>query len=127
MSDPLQRGAVVLCGMRYSVVWEVCGAALVLLPIIRPRRQLAIDVVLDLADLAACAVPIVDAVVRPRRNPPIAAAGHQVVGEVPGRTMCRVVQGVIRANANDAHHAKWAAEARQMEHLRDDRCVNLTA
>lgn len=124
---PLQRGSVVLCEGRYHVVWEVCGAALVLLPVLRPRQRFAGDVALELADLVACGVPIGGAVVRPRRKAPVAAAGHVAVGAVPGPVMCRVVLGVIRDTAFEAEKAKWADDRRHRARVAAERCVNLVA
>ena len=127
MPDPLTRGAVVLRHGRFSVVWHDTGRELVLLPIIKPRRPEAYDVELGLPDMVACAVTILGAVIRPRMNAPVPAEGHRQVGAVPGTTMCRVVHGLARVEAEAATHAKWSAGDRHRRCAADDRCVNLTA
>lgn len=122
----VRRGSVVLRARRYGVVWEVRAHDLVVLPILRPRRPDSADVPLDLAELAACRVPIADAVVRPA-GIRTEERDAQLVGEVPASAICRVVRGMIRA-AGDARARRHDDNARRSrEHLADDRCVNLVA
>ncbi len=128
MSDPLLRGAVVLRDGRFSVVWDVRAHELVLLPVIRPRRRWDYDVHLDLPDLVAGNIVLpgggATAVVRPRRNPPIAIEGHTRVGTLPGATMCRVVHALARAWAEQVAHDKWTDDERHRANASAP-CVNL--
>ena len=124
MSDPLFRGCVVARGRRSSVVWTSTSAELVLLPILRPRVAMACDVPLGLADMVACSVSLIDAVIRPRPNAPAPRKGWVLVGSVPGATMCRVVHGLARVHAEASCAAKWGDDDRHRANARD-RCVNL--
>ncbi len=126
MSDPLLRGAVVLSGRGFSVVWETraAGAELVLLPILRPRKPMAHDIPLELADLVATAVTIPSAVIRPRPQAPVASSGLKQVGTVGGRLLCRVVLGVIRTDTEAGIVRKWTDDERHRRNA-DDRCVKL--
>ena len=113
MTVPLIRGAVVLRDRRWSLVWtppvpgRVDQLRLVLLPILVPRRALAHDVALELADLMVSGVMLTGAAVRPRPGASVPAAGHQVTGHLSGPTMCRVAQGVMRVFAAAHVEAKW--------------------
>ena len=124
MPDPLQRGAVVVRRARFSVVWDVSGEGLVLLPIIVPRTRWDYDVPLDLADLVGAGVTMAHSVVRPRRNEPIPHEGHKISGTLPGATMCRVVHMLVRAQQEAMHRAKWSNVDVQRTNA-DGRPVNL--
>ena len=125
MSDPLQRGSVVLRGRRMSVVWDVTGEELVLLPVFVPERFFRHNVILSLADLVAMGGPPAHSVIRPVREGAVPRAGHDLVGAVPGQTMCRVVHGVVRAIAEAEVELKLLAERRHRQRVFGERCVNM--
>ena len=125
MSDPLQRGSVVLRGRRLSVVWDVRGDELVLLPVIVPTRFFRHDVILSLADLVALGGARASSVIRPVRQAAVPLAGHDLVGAVPGGTMCRVVHGVVRAIAEAEVELKLLDERRHRQRAFGERCVNM--
>lgn len=112
------RGAVVVRGGRYSVVWSDTSAGLILLPLIRPRASKLHDVPIEgLSDVIACNAPIAHAVIRPepRRT---RETGHELAGTVPGATMCRVVQSLVRKASEAAIVAKWEADRRHQGYAR---------
>lgn len=113
----------VLRAGRYSVVWEVRRTALVVLPILVPRRPDGADVALDLADLAACGVPVAGAVVRPA-SMRIERPDAVLAGALPAMTLARVAHGLSRALA-DARARSHDDYARRMRAHADDRCVDL--
>jgi hypothetical protein len=125
MHAPLRRGSVVLRAGRYSVVWDLRGADLAVLPLLLPHRPDCADVALDLAELVACGVPVARAVVRPSamRQEPRRDALH--TGDLPDDTIRRLAHGVIRA-ADDARARSYASCAsRHREHVSGERCADL--
>ena len=63
--------------------------------------------------------------IRPVRQEPVLQAGHDLVGAVPGGTMCRVVHGVVRAIAEARVELKLMDERRHRATVFRERCVNL--
>lgn len=104
------RGAVVMRGHRYGVVWSHDARGLVLLPIDRPDREGRGDVLLDLSDLIACGTPVAHAAIRPAPFGPVAPDRQVQVGTVPGPVMCRVVQALVRLAAETAAIERWSGD-----------------
>ena len=126
MSEALQRGSVVLRAGWYSVVWDVRGADLVLLPVAKPgKRRHAHEVDLSLPDLLAGGIAVPDARVQAGAPIQTDAAGHVCTGTLQGAVLCRVVAAYARAYASARAEQTWEHERRHRHEAASVRVVRL--
>ncbi len=121
MTEALRRGSVVLRGRFYSIVWDVeTDRRLAAIPILLMRRSglRAGDVALELEELIPANIMMPRAFARVPRLGPLDRAGLQHVGEMTGRSLCRVVQAVIRAANDRAIDRRWALHRQHRELVR---------
>ena len=124
MTHGLRRGSTVAYGPHYGVVWAVETAPLQAEPLVRlfpviasPRRLLAGDLALDLAELVAAGLALPQAVVRLSSPRVRSISAVRLLGELRERTVCHFVAGVIRAHEDARVRAKYEAHDR---HRRDN-------
>jgi hypothetical protein len=129
MPDALRRGSVVVRGRSYAVVWAIAGTSVTVLPIVaagasRHRAELELPIEEELA----LGLPLGRAVrVASRRNEQL--ADLELLGELPGEVMCRVVQAMVRLEVARSTETRWEADRAHRAHQHDmtERPVNLVA
>ncbi len=117
MTNGFRRGSTVAYGPHWGIVWLACkpavdgsGGLVEVLPlIVKPRRSVATDVPLSMGELCAAGIELAGAVVRVSSPKMHAAASLRLVGELRGKALCRMVNGVVRAVDEARAHARWTS------------------
>ena len=107
-------------------MWEVCGGALLLLPVRKPgAARRAHDVPLELVQLVAAGIEMPEAVVRAAQPVRVPVEHQRHVGELAGTLLCQVTAARIRAFQDALAQDRWQAGRRHAGVVRDCRPVRM--